>query len=248
MLSLLHEGVPAERRADLVLVLEAGTDATARGAIVVEVQLRADPDKRWSWPVYLASLRARLRCGVALLVIAADETVAGWAARPIETGHPGFTLAPLVLGPRSVPVVCDVDEATRDPELAVLSAMVHGRGPVAVDVALAALAAAHTLDDRRATLYVDLVFASIDEAARTILEGLMTSKNYEYQSDFAKRYFAQGEASGEARALIGVLAARRVEVSEDARQRILSCTDLAVLDTWLARALTAKTVADVIGE
>ena len=145
----LTEIVPTERRADLVLVLEGGTDASARGAIVVEVQLSVDPDKCWSWPVYLASLRARLRCGVALLVIAADEAVSVWAARPIDTGHPGFALAPLVLGPRSVPVVRDAEQASRAPELAVLSAMVHGRGPAAVDVALVALAAAQQLDDSR---------------------------------------------------------------------------------------------------
>ena len=134
--------------------------------------------------------------------------------------------------------------------------MVHGRGPAAVDVALVALAAAQQLDDSRATLYFDLVYASISEAARAILEGLMTSRNFEYQSDFAKRYFAQGqaageasgEARGEARALLNVLAARGVEVPEEARQRILSCTDLAVLDTWLARAVTAKRVSEVVGE
>jgi hypothetical protein len=36
--------------------------------------------------------------------------------------------------------------------------MVHGRGRVAVDVAMAAVGAARRLDDDRATLYVDLVF------------------------------------------------------------------------------------------
>ena len=30
-------------------------------AVVVEAQLRRDQDKRWTWPVYLATLRARLR-------------------------------------------------------------------------------------------------------------------------------------------------------------------------------------------
>jgi hypothetical protein len=248
----LTELVPTEYRADLVLLLEAGARDAPLGAIVVEVQLGADADKIWSWPVYLASLRARLRCGVALMVITTDEAVAQWAARPIETGHPGFALTPLVLGPMSVPVVRDEDAATQDPELAVLSVMVHGRGRVAVDVAMAAVAAARRLDDDRATLYVDLVFASIHEAARAILEGLMASKNYEYQSDFAKRYFAQGqergEALGEARALLGVLEARRIDVSEEVRQRILSCTNLAMLDAWLARALRATIISEVMDE
>jgi hypothetical protein len=241
----LTEVVPSERRADLVLLLEA--DAP-RAALVVEVQLSVDPDKAWSWPVYLANLRARLRCGVALLVVTTDEAVARWAARPIGMGHPGLELTPLVIGPRSVPVVCDERQAERDPELAVLSALAHGRGPEAAEVATAALTAASRLDDDRAALYVDLVLAHVGVAARVFLEELMASRNYEYQSDFARRYFGQGRAEGRAEALLTVLAARGLEVPDDARQRILSCTDLALLDTWLTKAITANSVSDVLGQ
>src|SRR5271157_3257789 len=58
----LTEVVPTEYRADLVLLLGGASPAEPRAAIVVEAQLGRDPDKRWSWPVYLAGLRARLRC------------------------------------------------------------------------------------------------------------------------------------------------------------------------------------------
>jgi hypothetical protein len=103
---------------------------------------------------------------------------------------------------------------------------------------------ARRLDDDRAALYIDLVLASATEAARTILKALMASKTYEYQSDFAKAYVAQGEA----RALLGVLKARGIDVPERVVARITSCTDLAVLDAWLARAMTAKSATDVVGE
>jgi hypothetical protein len=245
----LTEVVPAERRADLVLLLE--TDAP-RAALVVEVQLSVDPDKAWSWPVYLASLRARLRCGVTLLVVTTDETVARWAARPIAMGHPGLALTPLVVGPTSVPLVRDESEAERDPELAVLSALAHGHGPEAAEVATVALTAAGRLDDDRAALYVDLVLAHVGVGARVFLEGLMASRNYEYQSDFAKRYFgqgrAEGQAEGRAEALLRILAARGLEIAADARERILSCRDLSLLDTWLTRAVTAHSASEVLGE
>ena len=52
---------------------------------------------------------------------------------------------------------------------------------------------------------------------------------------------------GEARALLRVLQARGIEVSDEVRRRIVSCTDLALFDTWLARALTAPSAAEVIG-
>jgi hypothetical protein len=80
----------------------------------------------FAWPVYATGLRARIRCPVALLVVASSEAVARWAARPIElTG--GTRFAPLVLGPSAVPVVTDQSTAKADPELAVFSAMAHGQ-------------------------------------------------------------------------------------------------------------------------
>jgi hypothetical protein len=252
----LTEVVPTEYRADLVLVLEGEDATTPAAALVVEAQLGRDPDKRWSWPVYLVNLRARLRCDVALLVVTSDAAVARWAAAPIAIGHPDWVLVPLVLGPEAVPVVRDPAVAQRSPELAVLSVVLHGHERDAVAVAEAALAAARGLDDERSKLYADLVFASVDETARAILEALMASGNYEYQSDFARRYVAQGraegeaagEATGRAHALLTVLAARGLDVPEDVRARITACTELAQLDAWLARAVTAATAADVVRE
>jgi hypothetical protein len=244
----LTEVVPTEYRADLVLVLESVDGSSPSAALVVEAQLGRDPDKRWSWPVYLINLRARLRCDVALMIVTPDPDVAGWASTPIATGHPGWVLVPLVLGPEAVPFVCDVAVAEQSPELAVLSVMLHGHERNALAIAEAALAAARGLDDERSKLYADLVLASVDEAARAILEALMASGNYEYQSDFARRYVAQGRAEGRAHALLAVLAARGISVPEDVRTRIVSCTELARLDAWLAHAVTAASAAEVVGE
>ncbi len=251
------EVVPTEYRADLVLVLErAGKPPKAppEVAIVLEAQLRPDPDKPFSWPAYLAGFRARLRCDVVLVVVTADAATARWASKPIAMGHPGWVLTPLVVGPDVVPVVRDEQTAERAPELAVLSAVVHGDGPDAAEVGKAALFGARGLDDERATLYADLVFASVHGAARAAVEALMANGTYEYQSDFAKRYVAQGraegraegEARGKAHAVLGVLTARGVAVPEAVGERILACSDLATLDRWLARAVTAATATDVI--
>src|SRR5690606_15589329 len=56
----LTEVLPTEYRADAVVTL-TGDDGRAALSVVVEVQLGRDPAKRWSWPVYVATLRARLR-------------------------------------------------------------------------------------------------------------------------------------------------------------------------------------------
>ena len=48
---------------------------------------------------------------------------------------------------------------------------------------------------------------------------------------------ARGEAKGKAEALLTNLELRGLELSEDVRERILACTDLALLDAWLRRSL-----------
>ena len=55
----------------------------------------------------------------------------------------------------------------------------------------------------------------------------------------------RGRARGEANAILQVLAARGVVVSEDARARIASCTDADQLGLWLRRAVTAETIRDL---
>ena len=74
------------------------------------------------------------------------------------------------------------------------------------------------------------------------------SSGYEYQSDFAKRYVAQGRAEGEAKALLHILAARKLTPSEVERERIVGCTDLPTLERWIERAVTAGTVEAIFAE
>src|SRR6185436_5733891 len=85
-------------------------------------------------------------------------------------------------------------EAVRRPELAVLSAMAHGETEQGATIAGAVLPAIQGLDDDRARFYYDLVYNSLNDAARRALEAMM--KGYEYQSDFAKKYVEQGRSEG----------------------------------------------------
>ena len=122
-------------------------------AIVIEAQLEPVERKRFTWPYYGAGLRASLGCPVYVLVVAPDAKVADWARCPIDTGQPGSPFIPLVLGPEAVPQVCDIKQAEQAPELAVLSALAHGKRPQGGQIGLTALAAASRLDDERAKLY-----------------------------------------------------------------------------------------------
>ncbi len=75
----------------------------------------------------------------------------------------------------------------------------------------------------------------------------MANGTYEYQSDFARRHVAQGRAEGGAHAVLVVLSARGIAVPDDVRARISGCADLDLLDRWLASAVTARDISDVVG-
>ena len=74
----------------------------------------------------------------------------------------------------------------------------------------------------------------------------MATATHRYQSDFARRYFSQGEAKGEAKALLAILDARGVHVPDDIRADIATCTDIAQLESWIRRAATADKIQDVV--
>jgi hypothetical protein len=180
-----------EYRADAVVELSDQT-GTAIAGVIVEVQLKPDDDKRYSWPLYVASLRAKLRCPVTVFVLTPSAAVARWAREPIELGHPGFALEPIVIELDEVPESIDLVHAQKLPELAVLSAIAHP----GFDTAMTALAAIASLPTDRRKLYFDLVLARLPAPSRqSILESLML-QGYKYQSEFALRYYNQGHEEG----------------------------------------------------
>jgi hypothetical protein len=122
---------PAEYQADLVLFLLRGRHKVL--GVIVEVQLGRDKDKPYTWPAYVANLRARHRCPVCLLVITIEEAVARWARKSIELG-PGSRCSPWVVGPSNTPAVTKLRDAEENVELSVLSAIEHGQS---TDIALA---------------------------------------------------------------------------------------------------------------
>ncbi|WP_437296226.1 hypothetical protein [Sorangium sp. So ce426] len=242
------EIVPSDRRADVVVLL-VGEQQRPAMAIVVEVQLRVDPDKPYVWPVYVTQTRARHRCPTGLLVVTINAEMASWCSRPIDTGHPGWTLTPLVLGPQGVPVVTDAEQAKAAPEVAVLSAMAHGQSEAAVAIGEAFFAAAPGLDEERRAVYGDLVLSSLNAAARRRLEAMMKS-GYQFQSEFARGYVAKGRQEGileaKAQAVLAFLEARGLEVPAEVRERVLASTDLDELDRWIRRAAVISDARELL--
>jgi hypothetical protein len=241
---------PVERRSDVAIMLrgQGPTDPFDRlMGIVVEVQRDAKERKRFTWPEYVAALRSKHECPVTLLVICPKQSVADWYAEPIELGHPKFVLRPLVIGPKDIPVVTDPGTVAASPTLGVLSAAAHGMKKT--DVLKALHTGLDAIDPEDAAKYIGYslhLLANTD--GQKALEALMMANTFDYHSPWVDSLRAEGEAKGEAKAILRVLARRGIEVPEEARDRISRCTDGKTLDAWLDRSLTATAVDELFAE
>lgn len=112
-------------------------------------------------------------------------------------------------------------------------------------IALAAEMASVRLDEDRSKSYLDLVLAALSEAARRELQAMDPAK-YEYQSEFAKRYVAQGMLEGRAGLVMHQLTLRFGPLSDEAQSRI-SNAPLEELDVIGERLLTARTLEEALG-
>jgi predicted transposase YdaD len=77
------------------------------------------------------------------------------------------------------------------------------------------------------------------------IDGLLDQGRAEGEARGRAEGEARGRAEGEAAMLLRVLAARGFTVPEDIRQRIQSCTDLARLEAWGDRAVTANSLDEI---
>ncbi|AKT37650.1 hypothetical protein [Chondromyces crocatus] len=233
----LTEAIPVEHRADLVVLLAAGD---FKRAIVIEVQLRRDPRKRYTWPLYVAGVHARYECPTCLLVLTIHEDLMKWCAKPIEMGHPGFVMTPLVLGPGNIPLMIDIERARAAPELVVLSAMAHGQGVAGEAIGRTFLQVADGLEQEHARIYFDLVMSFIHEAARKRLEGMMKG-GYVPRSDIVRSWVEEGREKGslqaKAQAVMAIFEARSLVVPAELRERIFASTNLNELEQWIRRAV-----------
>jgi hypothetical protein len=254
--SALDQLVPVEFRADLVLELRDAKGAVVL-AIVLEVQRDLDPDKKYAWPVYVAVVRARKRCGTVVLVVAPDAPVAAWAAESIDLGLGRGDVRPLALGPTAVPEITDPAVAEQEVELAVLSAVAHGNGPNGLAVVQAALVALGRLDREHAAVYFQVIWNVLREPMRRALEVLVMERQTEGTATFPPfmqrlidRGFEEGRLDGRLdglrEALLRLMTRAGLTLTEDDRARIQACNDPTVLDQWVDNVLGAKTAADVL--
>ena len=74
----------------------------------------------------------------------------------------------------------------------------------------------------------------------------MDMSKYEYQSDFARRYVAQGRDEGRAEIMLRLLTLRFGQLDDAAKARVTAASR-ADLDAVAERLLTAQTLQEALG-
>ncbi|YCK35011.1 hypothetical protein ACNF49_13275 [Actinomadura sp. ATCC 39365] len=244
---------------DLGIVL--GPPQSPAHAVIVEIQQDKSKDPQ-QLARYAAAQWLMLRCDVTVLVVCPDRAAAAYYSQPIDSGLTGYRLQAHVLGPGDVPAITDPREAAAHLELAVMSVMIHGRERKVLEAFAAALA--ETAVDYAPKYYEYAHGMSVPEIGR-ILEEIMRSNDWPVYSPFAHQHFGRGRTEGiqvgraeglrEGRAeaapetgrefVLYALNARGVEVPEDVRARINTCTDVDLLKRWALRASCVQSARDV---
>jgi hypothetical protein len=113
-----------------------------------------------SWIVYRAGVRSRHHCRGWTLVLSPEADVRE-RAKTLFEHEP--ELRPLIVEPDLIPQIVDFSQACQEPELTILSAVMHSRSEDAVVCARAALVALFAVPRETRQCYLDLVSASLTE-------------------------------------------------------------------------------------
>jgi hypothetical protein len=252
--------LPVELRADAVVLLRGKPSALA---IVAESQLSASGirAKRRVWPAYLTQARAQHDCPAVLMVFCRHRATARACAKPITTGHPHFILAPIVIGPGTLPDPGQFTGADANAELAMMAAWT-GQADLRVPAVQATtLQAIAGLDAVKLATYTRIILiAAPDESSRRALETLMATV---FKNDFVDKLEAQarargeahgralgeahGRALGEAQMILEVLESRGIILPDKVRDQVLACTDTTRLEMWGRKAAVAHGLEEVFG-
>lgn len=247
-----------DRLGDVVVTLHPADnpDGPPTIAVVVECQLRPDPEKLYSWVDYLAAVRREHRCMGRVLVLSPVDRVIPWAHR-IFDAEPW--LRPELVGREQMPWIADHGRALRQPELTVLSAVFHGPHEGGEQLVSATRLALRELPRYKRIEYLSLLGTVLSEDMMDEIQDSLFKEAQAAADEWfrggsvfqrARREFLaigreegreEGLVQGRREGLALMLALRGLTPTPDQQARIDACADLSTLARWCERA---KIVAD----
>jgi len=143
-----------------------------------------------------------------------------------------------------VPRVTDPEEAKAAPFRAILSALAHGGEPGGEAVAVAALAGLSPMGEDERGVWIELLWAGLNEAARKALEKAVNVENFKEQLPFYKEGLAKGMDQGRKEGLRAAVETAcellNIELTDE-RRAYLAALDLPGLEALRAELKTKKT-------
>ncbi|MFE0327549.1 hypothetical protein ACFW08_12260 [Streptomyces sp. NPDC058960] len=243
---------PLERRVDTVLKVEP-SDGDGF-LLAIEAQTRRAPDKGTNWAYYVSYLYAKFELPVLLVAVCRNRSTATWAAGPFECRvGPWKTQVtrPFVLGPDTIARITDESEVARQPALATLSVIVHSESEDIAPILELLARGMRSFDKATVKYWSELVEIGLEDTpARETWRELekMVVTYFPGRGTVFEEAYLDGAAKGQAKGVLRVLEVRGLPVSDAVRERITTCTDLARLDDWLARAGTVERAEDLFDE
>lgn len=214
-------------------------------AFIVEVQLSRDDRKPFAWFGYLANLFRRAECPVYVIAICPDKATADWARQSVPIGHQNILFRPYVLGPDEVPVVRQRLEGPDSYVTTFLSAIIHGEGAPGKDIVYVMEEEHEDLDPVQAAQYARNALRVLRGVAKMTLGALVRTGDKEYHHLVLGDAADEMRAEGEATALMRVVEARGMTLTEIQRDQVTKCDDLELLGQWLTRAATATKTEEI---
>ncbi|MFV8751876.1 hypothetical protein ACNOYE_15130 [Nannocystaceae bacterium ST9] len=224
----------------------------------IEVQLCKDERKRERWPEMGPAYVLVLGRQIVTVVLTFDQDIALWALKILRVTR--STQKVIVLTPdklaRSKARSEAIDPRTR-PHLALLMAMLHGRGQRSLELLVNALRALRAMDPEEFVIYREMLLSEMGEtrimAAYQQLEPNERTTPYVLTRNDRRSFLfvngqREGEAIGLARAVLGVLRERGLEPGEALEAEILACRDATLLQRWVARAATITRIDDLLAD
>jgi hypothetical protein len=225
--------------------------------LLVDIQRAEDIAKQRRWLAGAAVLYDTRGVMGDVVVITHDAAVALWAADVAHVEGPGGT--ELWLRPVVVKLTLDEVDALLAEERSDLAVMaswaVHDqKGPRAKAVVRAAVSTINkeTDSELRQEMLRAMISMLGETLAREIEEFLMTPLPIQDSPVYTRivqtleaRGEARGKASGKTDALLKLLSVRSIVVDDATRENIVACMDIATIDRWFERAITATTLEEI---
>lgn len=246
----IEQMLPVEFHADLLLALRHHSEKLA-AELIVEIQLKTDARKKFTWPLYYVSELYKCRCPVLLLVVTVDTHVCEWASKPLQFDFMHGHFRPHVIGPRNIPRIKDEALALEHWPLAILSALAFAKDEnEGADIAWCALQALDKtpMDESVHQAYYWTVWSALSPVLQKALEPRIMSehafKNVPVAPPLQWRaeYFrsegrTEGRAEGARHLLLRTIERKNIRLSEEQKSRIAQCQDVNLLELWHDRAV-----------